>query len=95
MKAITSIIIFFIASGVFSQVQEWNWHDGGYGTTDYSVDCIVDASGNIIVTGNRKYGLNYDIRTMKFSPSGDTLWTLSLIHIFRLTPGNRCFIIAA
>ncbi len=75
MKAITSIIIFFIASGVFSQVQEWNWHDGGYGTTDYSVDCIVDASGNIIVTGNRKYGLNYDIRTMKFTPTGDTLWT--------------------
>ncbi len=75
MKAITSIIIFFIASGLFSQVQEWNWHDGGYGTTDFSIESKVDASGNIIVTGNRKYGTNDDIRTMKFSPSGDTLWT--------------------
>ena len=75
MKVITSIIIFFIASGLFSQVQEWSWHDGGYGTTDYSIDNKVDALGNIIVTGNRKYGTNDDIRTMKLSPSGDTLWT--------------------
>ena len=57
--------------------QEWfSKINGNASSEDIITSASCDSSGNIIVTGS-SYGLNSgkDIFTIKYSPSGDTLWS--------------------
>ena len=58
-------------------VQLWaHRYNGSGSSTDIAYAIAVDTSGSAIVTGGSiGSGTNYDYLTIKYSPTGDTLWT--------------------
>lgn len=50
-------------------------YDGPDGGADLASALVVDAGGNVLVTGSSyKIGSSYDYATVKYAPNGDQLW---------------------
>jgi hypothetical protein len=52
---------------IWKRIYNWGWHD-------FAQDVVVDAEGNVIVTGKSDNNINWDWSTVKYCPAGDTLW---------------------
>lgn len=72
-----------ISSGIPASAAWVNRHDGPVHYVDFAKKVIVDNSGNSIVTGHvcKSYtpsaGCDFDVTTIKYSPDGAILWTVS------------------
>jgi len=65
------VTIKYSTTGDTVWVRRYNGPGNDY---DYAHALAVDGSGNVFVTGFSWSGTSYDYATIKYSPSGDTLW---------------------
>lgn len=60
-----------------SGVQQWvRSYDGNAHNADTAKAIILDSGENLIVTGVSHNGSNEDFHTLKYSPSGDVIWSI-------------------
>ena len=69
-----------IVSGPVTEAWAVHYSSTGVSTSDRAVAVAVDGEGNVIITGNvyrspGRFNPNFDIVTIKYSPSGQPIWT--------------------
>lgn len=76
MRVVMFVTILVFVSLAHAQNPEWiARYDGRMGSADRARSIAVDDSGNVYVTGYTwEAGGFHDYLTIKYSPSGDTLW---------------------
>ena len=88
---LTFLLVLFFALPLFAQSVDTAWvrrYNGTGNSTDIAQAIAIDNSGNVYVTGNSSSGgLNDDYATIKYSPSGDTIYPGGWVRRYN-GPGN-------